>query len=576
MKRAARCHRSPWLLAVLALGFLATGPVRAEETAAAYEGAARLFSLDSVTVVYPARSAREADVAQRSAERRAAYIQRFYQVPAGVAPDDGLSEEQLNGHLLLLGWDNQLLGTEKARLPYSETRTGRLFLGSIAVGDEEDLIFAAASPYNPEKFLFFWSRIDPELDRFLVLPFVGSDFAVYRDYLAVHQGMFGNRLAWPPHRNSNAEMIRNGEEIRRPPVVLRSEHFTLHGKLSKDDARAILAVRETALAQAAAGLGPLPDGLRIKLFVYEDTEEMESRTGVPDPAYSIPSRAETHMILAMARSESLREEAHILASARYGPTITTALYEGTAVELELTDAPEGLPLYAALLLEHGELPSIDAMLDEESLRPLIRRRVGMPASGLLVRWLGEVGGEELVAVAFRQPGLDTAQLASWLGLSPAETETRFRSWVSMRANSAQAEVEFRRAVGEARALRGNGDSSGAADALVRALAHRPDDPETLYTLGLNLKDAGRTEGAERYLRHLVSLEVEADDMRYVIFGHYQLGQMYDALGRPDEAAACYESVLALPDEHGAHEMAQSALEANTAGSGGGDGGAERP
>jgi len=561
MMRISRRRGLIWLLAALAPAILAAGPACAGEGDAVYEGAARLFALNSVTVVYPAGVGQDVNLARHSAERRAAYIERVYQVSAGIAADDEISEEQLAGNLLLLGWDNRLLGTEQARLPFTDEQTGRLFLGSIPVGDDEDLIFAAPSPYNPQRLLFFWSRIDPELDRFLVLPFVGSDFAIYRDYLVTHQGMFVNGLAWPPRRNPNAEMVKNRDEISGPPVRLRSDHFSLHGELSKDDARAILAVREEALARAAAGLGPIPQGFRIQLFVYEDNKEIEERTGVPDPAFSIPSRAETHMILAAARSEGLREEAHSLATALYGPTGTTALYEGLAVHLDSSDAAPGLPLYAALLLEHGELPTIKAMLDEESLRPLIRRRVGMPASGLFVRWLHELGGDDLVVAAFQQPDLDTAQIASWLGLSPAATETRFRSWTSMLANTARAEVEFRKAVEEAGALRRSGDTSGAADALIRALTHRPDDPETLYALGLNLKDAGRSEGAERYLLRLVELEVEPHDMLYVVFGQYQLGQFYDALGRTDEAAARYQVVLGMPDEQGSHEVARQALEA---------------
>ena len=67
------------------------------------------------------------------------------------------------------------------------------------------LLFAHASPFNRERALVFWSRMDPERDRFVVLPFLGSDWAVYRDFLVIEQGMFEAGRKWPPTRNEFAE-----------------------------------------------------------------------------------------------------------------------------------------------------------------------------------------------------------------------------------------------------------------------------------------------------------------------------------------------------------------------------------
>jgi hypothetical protein len=46
------------------------------------------------------------------------------------------------------------------------------------------------------------------------------------------------------------------------------------------------------------------------------------------------------------------------------------------------------------------------------------------------------------------------------------------------------------------------------------------------------------------------------DSRFRIFGHYQLGRVYDLAGRRAEALTEYDAVLALPDEHDAHAQAK--------------------
>jgi len=141
----------------------------------------------------------------------------------------------------------------------------------------------------------------------------------------------------------------------------------------------------------------------------------------------------------------------------------------------------------------------------------------------------------------------------------------------MLAGGAQAELGFQTALEEARELRGQGNHSAAADALLKALTHKPDHPETLYKLGLALIEAERFESAERYLGHLVGLSVDASDSRYVVFGNYQLGLLCDTLGRRQEAEQWLRHVLELPDEFGSHQMALEALENwNGDGSAGGE------
>lgn len=524
----------------------------------AFVGAARLFGLDEVTVVYPAGEGQDAELNRISAERRAAYLESDWGIEATVAADDALSDEQLAGNLLLLGWDNGLIGTSRAPHPYRASGTGRMFLGTIRVLAEEDLIFGAVSPYDPDSWLFFWSRIDPERDRFLAVPLNGSDWAIYKDYRVMNQGMFSDREVWPPTRNSEAEMSHR--DTTGLPLQDRSAHFALHAALPEEDVQRVLAAREKSFAAVTDKLGAPGKGFIIGLYVYRSDEDKERRTGVPAGAHSIPGRREIHMTLRVARSGSLREEINVVAASLFGPAKITVFHDGLATLLELPPGTGGLPLYAAMLLDQGQMPRIEELLDEEEMRRLLHSRVGLAASGLLVGWLREVGGRELLARAYSSFRLDTNDLAGWLGLSPAETEAAFQEWVGALADTAQTELAFRKAEEQAREQRMMGDRAAEAEALARALTHKPDHPATLYALALALVESGQTEEAERRLLRLVGLSVGPRDSRYVIFGHYQLGRTYESMGRRKKAEKAYERMLEMPDEHGAHRMAREALE----------------
>ena len=70
---------------------------------------------------------------------------------------------------------------------------------------------------------------------------------------------------------------------------------------------------------------------------------------------------------------------------------------------------------------------------------------------------------------------------------------------------------------------------------------------------------GRYDEAAKHLSQLLALEL-AGDSRFLIFGTWDLGRLYDLQGRRDEALAQYRKVLGLPDLFGLHLMARDALE----------------
>ena len=450
--------------------------------------------------------------------------------------DDEVTEQQLTSNLLVLGWDNRVLGTEKAPRPFVREGDGWRFAESVVVRPGQDLMFSTASPYDPRRRLFFWTRIDLELDKFSVLPFLGSDWAIYRGYEVVVQGMFDDATAWPPSRNPYAEMVN--DDVRTTYTAQgRSEHYTIHypreliGRPQRD---AILAARELALAAAMASLGRPAQKLEIDLYLFEDLKIKETLSGVPDPIHSLGRSAELFMLPDDALSDSPHEEVHIVAQQVLGPCHHTALHEGLAMVAGNPNAGNDLSIYAAALVEAGTVPSIADLLDEEGVRELNLRGLGFPASGLLVEWILDRGGIEALKKTYPARPLTEQQLASSLGLSPAEANTAFRGHVATRAKQGETAFRFEQARAEATKMGHEGDWAGAVEHLTKASGLRPEDLDTLYRLALAEIRADRLEAAEASLKRLLEVASKASGdpvERYVIFGHYQLGQVLDRTGR---------------------------------------------
>jgi tetratricopeptide (TPR) repeat protein len=97
--------------------------------------------------------------------------------------------------------------------------------------------------------------------------------------------------------------------------------------------------------------------------------------------------------------------------------------------------------------------------------------------------------------------------------------------------------------------------------LERALALKPGDPQTVFNLAsarMRLKDYAR---AEADLQKLIAQETtRAPGTTFVVYGHYQLGRVYDLEGRRQLALAEYRKVLELPDIKDSRRLAQEAID----------------
>jgi hypothetical protein len=525
-----------------------------------YRAAGGFFSLGSMTVVYPAGPGEPVELNRRSAEARARWLASVYKCKVVVAADDQLTVEQKKANMLLLGWNNRAFGAKGPTMPFTHGPQGTRFLGVLEPDPRVDLLFFHANPLNPTSYVLFWTRIDPERDRFQVVPRVGSDWAMYKDYRPLRQGMFVPNDAWPPARDILAEADHTTDSSVRPggTATLDSEHFhaTFDRKdFTDEDVRAILKTREAAYAKAVAAVGAAPKGYRILLYLYEKDEVKEEATGVGDPSHAVPRSREIHQTRRMARSSSAREEIHLLAFEVYGPCYLTPIYEGLALSLENSLQGQDMEMHAAMMREHGKLPELAAVLDEERFRATVSQ-IGPAAAGVLMTWMRQSFGPTGLKKMYGLTEGRTSALAAALGTTEADLNTSFAKWADGRIAAHKNDLVFIAAEDEAQEKRMVSDWAGMAAALKKALAAKPGDPQTLFNLASAQMRADDLAGAEGSLKSVLAAQLAPTDSRFRIFGHYQLGRVFDLAGRRADALKQYDAVLALPDEHGAHALAR--------------------
>ncbi|HKQ60178.1 MAG TPA: tetratricopeptide repeat protein [Candidatus Polarisedimenticolaceae bacterium] len=545
----------------VALAWLCATVARADHGRIRYEGLAHLLNLDRITLVYPAGPGADVERNRTAAERRAAFLKSVHGIEATAVADDQLTAEQRDGNLFVLGWSNRLFTREQVAVPFERSANGFRLFDDVLGGTDEDLMLIHRSPWSRQHYLLFCSRIDPELERYQPLTVLGSDWLILRDLTVLVQGMFDPEPVWPPKRDMYAEADHRAE-LALLPAGSRSPHYTLHrapGTLSPADEQAVLAAREGAFAKAAGSFGAPPADFRIELYVYPNKEDVARRTGSTETVHSNPARRELHMVLDAARASSPHEELHLLARAALGPCYLTALYEGLAVVLDPTVGSSELQVYAALLVEHEQIPTLDSLLDEESLRTLTRKGVAFPSAGLLVAWLR---GADPAAFArlYGALRLRASDVAVALRREPAAIDAEFRAWIEQQAEAGRPEFNFRQAVASGRKQRKEADYAAAAASFARAAELKPRDPSTLYNLAWAELRAEKYDAAEQHLRRLLELPETEGTKGLIAYANLELARVYDVQGRRELALESYRRVLGLPDWHTSHALAQGGLE----------------
>ena len=370
--------------------------------------------------------------------------------------------------------------------------------------------------------------------------------------------------AWPPVRDEEAEADHRDVilEIEKRWVQLKTERYTIHydpETTPEADLRRIAASREAALSKAIAALGDPGPGFKASLFVYPDEAAKLTVTGIGGAAHAAPRERELHMTKDAAVSASEHEEIHLVARATLGPSYLNVMYEGLALARQGTYGDTPLDLVAAAIVESNSWPKVADILDESKARKLSDARI-LPAAALLLQWVESVGQRTALAKAVSLKESSAEALARALGMETAALEAGFREFVDKRASGQKNEIAFLKLEREAAQRHLASDWRGLVDVLERALAIKPGDPQTVFNLAsarMRLKDYAR---AEADLQKLIAQETaRAPGTTFVIFGHYQLGRVYDLQGKRQLALAEYRKVLELPDLEDSRRLAQEAI-----------------
>ena len=236
-----------------------------------------------------------------------------------------------------------------------------------------------------------------------------------------------------------------------------------------------------------------------------------------------------------------------MARATLGPCYLNVLYEGLALARQGSVADTPLDLVAAAVLERNAWPSVSEILNDGAARKLDDGRL-LPAAALLLQWVESVGGKTALAKVIGLREGSAPAFARAVGMEPAAVEVAFRQWVDKRAAAQRTELEFLKLEREAGQRLVASDWKGMIEVLERALALKPGDPQTVFNIAsarMRLKDYAK---AEAELQKLIAQETaRAPGTKFVVYGHYQLGRVYDLQGRRQLAVAEYQKVLELPD-----------------------------
>lgn len=536
------------------------GPHRNEH----YPGAQFFFRLQDVTVVYPSGEGQDLTTNRLSAEARAAALAGAGVATTRAVADKELTDADRSGNLLILGWTNAAFNPPVFDRAFDYAGGKLTFLGLTIADPDLDLMIFNRNPFNPKSFVLFWSRIDPEMDRFMPLPRVGSDWAVFREFRPLLQGMFVPGGAWPPVRDDQAQADHR-ETLAAENAKTRSassEHYAVRydaDRVKAPELEQILRAREAAFAKAAERLGNPAFDSRIQLAVFEDEETKKRMTGVDDPAHSIPRSLELFMTRRAARSSAPHEEYHLVARKLLGPAYLSSLYEALAFSLDGVYKGMDLEVAAALLARQAAVPKLEALISERTFRAL-PEEVTVPLSGLFVTWLRKTLPPESFARVYGARDGSTATIAKAAGRPWADLEAGFAAWLAERAAARASDVAFLQAQSEAKSRYAASDYAGLAAALKKALSYRPDDPQTLFNLASAQMRLEAYAEAEANLKRVLALPLAAKDSQFLVFGRYQLGRVYDLVGRREDALAEYRKVLELPDQSDSHRLAHERIE----------------
>jgi hypothetical protein len=248
-----------------------------------------LYRVPQLTIVYPAAAGEEGETNRYSAERRAATLRGLSGAKVEVVADNALTAAQRKGHLLLLGWGNRVLSADKLERPFRHGRdAGTRFAGIVEPDADIDLLFLVRSPWNSESWLFFWSRIDPEMELFQSLPRWARTGRWWTASVSCGRacsspGTPGRRCGTRrPRRSTRTDIL----EVEKNWVQLKTERYTISYDPATTPKRTC--ARSPPPARRRCPRPSLPSGIPDPTSTWTCSSTRTTRPSWPPPASGAP------------------------------------------------------------------------------------------------------------------------------------------------------------------------------------------------------------------------------------------------------------------------------------------------
>ena len=145
----------------------------------------------------------------------------------------------------------------------------------------------------------------------------------------------------------------------------------------------------------------------------------------------------------------------------------------------------------------------------------------------------------------RSPSLDALK-RGYTARENGDHEEALAQFQSALQSASNSELRFQAYVGIGSAAAALGRLDAARENFENALALRPDNPETIFSLGLVAKEQDRYQEAASLFANAAVRDPSLSEAMV------ELGVVYEILGRHEEAAdACWRAVTVTPEDQGA-------------------------
>ncbi len=556
----------PYII-VLIVSLISVASSLAEETNKIYPSIGIMRFLDSspeVMIVSPTLNEKKIEAGQVSCERKKSFLERHFNMKVRIVPDKKITDEEKKGVLIIVGKENALLKEIWDKTPIRPTPDSFFFYSEEYPNPRDSIMFTQVNPFNEENSILVCTSIDPDIDKISPITVIGSDWIIFRDLAIIRQGRFYGGKSLPPSYDGLAEFNNTDtfEAFFGNLSKESSDFYDINFPADLDGKERIAEgakMRDAALRDILKKIGMKPPEKKFKIFLYKDQDQKKEFTGVPGKIHFMDGRKEIHMIADSFFAEHHHDDAHIVAGFILSGNASIHMTEGFAIFIDSQWKGKSLPYWSGFFLKLGKLPPLEELLDEGKFIKLASD-YSYPLIGSVVTMLIEKHGiEKFKEILGMQKVTDDAlKKAAGFDLSQLEAE-----WVAdIKKSSAvhSKEIEFSIHNDVARECLEKKEYAAAVKELKKALEIIPDDPQTLFNCASASIRIPDLKAAEQVLLQLLNLNLPKSEQRFIVFGHYQLGRVYDLMDKRQKALAEYKKVLALPDMFDSHKQAKERLD----------------